>query len=77
MPSLVRAASSALLEGEGEARVEGRKRTLILVLDGRRGCVEREERIGVPSSPAPRTRMQCGEDILADWRGRERSGLTW
>ena len=53
--SLWRYESSDTLEGEGEERVEGRRRTVILVCEG-----EREERwvtMAVPSSPAPRTRM--------------------
>ena len=37
-----------------EVRVEGRRRTVIFV-DGE--CLEREVRIAVPSSPAPRTSM--------------------
>ena len=38
-----------------EVRVEGRRRTAIFVDGGE--CLEREVRIAVPSSPAPRTSM--------------------
>lgn len=50
-----RAESSAILEGEGEERVEGRRRTVILVVGGARAA--RLVRMEVPNSPAPRTRM--------------------
>lgn len=53
------------LEGEGEERVEGRRRTVIFV-EGLLVVVRvwREWRIAVPSSPRPNRRMDFGDGIL-------------
>ena len=51
----LRWSSSCFLEGDGEERVEGRRRTVIFVVGGARK--ERWVRMEVPSSPAPRTRI--------------------
>lgn len=57
----------AILAGSVEVSVEGRRRTVMLVEGGE--SVEREERIAVPSSPAPRTRMCWGGGMVVGWRG--------
>jgi hypothetical protein len=51
------------LEGLEEVRVEGRRRRVILVVL-REGWVVRLWRTWVPSSPAPRTRIEVGAGIL-------------
>lgn len=55
MLSALRAESSASLDGEVVFTFEERRRTVIFVEGGARA--EREVRMDVPSSPAPRTRM--------------------
>jgi len=40
------------------------------VRGGRDGCVAREVRIAVPSSPAPRMRMEGGWDMVGEVEGR-------
>lgn len=51
-----------------EERVEGRRRRVILVLvEEREGWVVRLWRTWVPSSPAPRTRIEDGGCILGGW----------
>jgi hypothetical protein len=64
MLSSLRVDSSSSLEGEGVLIVEGRKRTVIFVEGGARE--EREVRIAVPSSPAPRTRMLELKGVIFD-----------
>jgi len=64
MLSSLRVDSSSCLEGEGVLIVEGRKSTVIFVEGGARE--EREVRIAVPSSPAPRTRMLEFECVIFD-----------
>ena len=52
-----------------EERVEGRRSRVILVLEEREGWVVRLWRTWVPSSPAPRTRIEDGGGggILGGW----------
>ena len=64
MLSSLRVDSSSCLEGGGVLIVEGRKRTVIFVEGGARE--EKEIRIAVPSSPAPRTRMLEFESAVFD-----------
>jgi len=64
MLSSLRVDSSSCLEGGGLLIVEGRKRTVIFIEGGVNE--EREVRIAVPSSPAPRTRMLEFECVIFD-----------
>ena len=55
IPRLLRLVISFCLEGSEEEIVNGRRRTVIVVVDG--AFEAREVRTAVPSSPAPRTRI--------------------
>lgn len=69
-PRSRRWASSWDLEGEGEERVDGRMRRVMAGRDGV-GELDRERRIGRPSSPAPRTRTRTRDIILFSYQGEE------